>query len=350
VVLSLNLVSVKVFGEMEFWFALIKVVALVAFLVVGTYFVLFGTPIDGATGFSLISDNGGWLPNGLLPAIVIIQGVVFAYASIELIGTTAGETKNPEKIMPKAINTVILRIGVFYVGSVLLLVLLLPYTAYQAGVSPFVTFFDSIGVNGAGVIMNLVVLTAALSSLNAGLYSTGRILRSMAMTGSAPKFAARMNKAGVPYGGIAITAAMTLLGVGLNAIVPESAFEIVLNVASLGIIAAWGTIVLCQIRLKQWADRGLLQRPKFRMIGAPFTSYLTLAFLAGVLVLIGFDYPVGTFTVGSLVIIVPLLVLGWFVCRGRITAIAEERAAITGAYPVVANRTAAVEAPDPSAH
>jgi L-asparagine permease len=341
VVLSLNLVSVKVFGEMEFWFALIKVVALVAFLVVGTYFVFFGTPIDGhQVGFSLISDNGGWLPNGLLPAIVIIQGVVFAYASIELIGTTAGETKNPEKIMPKAINTVILRIGVFYIGSVLLLVLLLPYTAYQAGVSPFVTFFDSIGVDGAGMIMNLVVLTAALSSLNAGLYSTGRILRSMAMNGSAPKFAARMNKAGVPYGGIAITAAMTLLGVGLNAVVPESAFEIVLNVASLGIIAAWGTIVLCQIRLKQWADKGLLKRPSFRMIGAPFTSYLTLAFLVGVLVLIAFDYPVGTFTIGSLVIIVPALVGGWFLCRGRITAIAEQRASFTGPYPVVANRPA----------
>ena len=118
VVLSLNLVSVKVFGEMEFWFALIKVVALVAFLVVGTYFVIFGTPVDGQqVGLSLISDNGGWLPNGLLPAIVIIQGVVFAYASIELIGTTAGETENPEKVMPKAINTVIIRIGIFYVGS-----------------------------------------------------------------------------------------------------------------------------------------------------------------------------------------------------------------------------------------
>jgi L-asparagine permease len=338
VVLSLNLVSVKVFGEMEFWFALIKVVALVGFLVVGTYFVIFGTPVDGQqVGLSLIGDNGGWLPNGLLPAIVIIQGVVFAYASIELIGTTAGETENPQKVMPKAINTVIIRIGIFYVGSVLLLVLLLPYTAYEAGVSPFVTFFSSIGVDGVGVIMNLVVLTAALSSLNAGLYSTGRILHSMASNGSAPRYAGRMNKAGVPYGGIMMTAAVTLLGVVLNAFVPEEAFEIVLNVASLGIIAAWGTIILCQIRLKQWADRGLLQRPTFRMIGAPFTSYLTLAFLVGVLVLIGFDYPVGTYTIGSLVILVPMLVLGWFLARGRITTIAEQRAGITGEFPLVAN-------------
>ena len=130
--------------------------------------------------------------------MVITQGVVFAFASIELIGTTAGETRNPEKVMPKAINTVIVRILVFYVGSVLLLSLLAPYTAYRAGESPFVTFFNSIGVTGVGSVMNLVVLTAALSSLNAGLYSTGRILRSMAINGAAPTFAARMNKAGSP--------------------------------------------------------------------------------------------------------------------------------------------------------
>ena len=118
---------------------------------------------------SLISDNGGWLPNGLLPAIVIIQGVVFAYASIELIGTTAGETENPEKVMPKAINTVIIRIGIFYVGSVLLLVLLLPYTAYQAGECRRSSRSSARSASTASdVIMNLVVLTAALSSLNAG--------------------------------------------------------------------------------------------------------------------------------------------------------------------------------------
>ena len=338
IVLSLNLVSVKVFGELEFWFALIKVVALVTFLVVGVYFVIFGTPTGGETGFSLITDNGGWLPNGLLPAVIIIQGVLFAYAGIELIGTTAGETADPAKTIPKAIRTVILRIGVFYVGSVLLLCLLLPYTAYEAGVSPFVTFFGSIGVEGADTIMNLVVLTAALSSLNAGLYSTGRILHSMSMAGSAPKFAGRMNKAGVPYGGIALTAVVTLLGVGLNAIVPAEAFEIVLNVACLGILSSWATIILCQLKLLSWSKKGIVLRPSFQLFGAPYTSYLTLLFLAGVLVLIALDYPVGTYTVGSLVLIVPALVAGWYACRERIVAIAEERSGFTGAFPVLANR------------
>jgi len=269
---------------MEFWFALIKVAALAAFLGIGTYFVLFGTPIDGQpAGFNLISDNGGWLPNGLLPAVIIVQGVIFAYAGIEMVGTTAGETKDPAKIMPRAINSVVARIAVFYVGSLLLLVLLLPYTAYQAGVSPFVTFFESIGWTGADAIMNLVVLTAALSSLNAGLYSTGRILHSMSKAGSAPRFAGRMNKAGVPWGGIALTAVVALIGVGLNAWVPGDAFEIVLNVSCLGILAGWGTIVACQLRLFAWAKKGLLQRPSFRMFGAPYTGWLVLAFLAAVL-------------------------------------------------------------------
>ena len=326
VVLTMNLISVKAFGEMEFWFALVKVVALVAFLVVGCYFVIFGTPLDGhEVGFSLLADNGGLLPNGLLPVLVLMQGVVFSYASIELIGTAAGETANPEKVMPKAINTVIIRIAVFYVGSLVLLSLLLPYSAYSAGESPFVTFFGSIGVQGMDVVMNLVVLTAALSSLNAGLYSTGRIMRSMSLNGSAPKFAGRMNKAGVPYGGIVITAVVAVFGVVLNAVVPAKAFEIVLNFAAIGIIASWVMIVLCQMALVKSAKRGEQDRPSFRMPFAPVSGWVTLGFLALVLVMMAFDNPVGTWTIASLVIIIPLIIGGWYLCRGRINEIAEAR-------------------------
>ncbi len=324
IVLGMNMLSVKVFGELEFWFSLIKVLALFTFLIVGVYFVIFGTPIEGhVTGFSLITDNGGFFPNGIFPAFVIIQGVLFAYASIELIGTTAGETEDPRKVMPKAIRTVVFRLLVFYVGSVLLLTLLLPYTAYKAGESPFVTFFGSIGVEGADIVMNLVVLTAVLSSLNAGLYSTGRILHSMAVSGSAPAALAKMNKAGVPYGGIAVTAVVTVLGVILNAIVPSEAFEIALNLAALGIICAWGVIVLCQLKLWHLSRQGKMQRPDFSMFGAPYTGILTLVFLFGVLVLMAFDYPAGTYTVGSLIVIAPTLVGGWYLMRGRIQELSK---------------------------
>src|SRR6201995_5085764 len=260
VVLGMNLISVKVFGELEFWAALIKVLALVTFLVAGTIFLAGRYKVQGeSTGFGLVSNNGGWFPTGLLPLVIVTSGVVFAYAAVELVGTAAGETAHPEKIMPRAINSVIARIALFYVGSVFLLGLLLPYTVYKDNESPFVTFFSKIGVSGAGTIMNVVVLTAAFSSLNAGLYSTGRILRSMAMNGSAPKFTSRMSSRGVPYGGICLTALIGLFGVLLNGIVPSEAFEIVLNMAALGIIASWGTIVICQIQLYPWAKKGILE-------------------------------------------------------------------------------------------
>ncbi|MEV6134736.1 amino acid permease [Nocardia sp. NPDC051990] len=337
-VLGVNLVSVKWFGEMEFWAALVKVAALSAFLIIGTVFLIGRFTVNGAaTGPSVVTDHGGGFPTGILPLVVVTSGVVFAYAAVELVGTAAGETENPAKIMPRAINSVILRIAVFYVGSLVLLGLLLPYTSYKSGESPFVTFFTMLGVPGIGSVMNVVVLTAAFSSLNAGLYSTGRILRSMSMNGSAPEFTGVIGRNGVPYGGIMLTSLIALCGIALNGIVPERAFEIVLNMASLGIIASWATIVLCQLQLWRWWKQGRLQRPQFRMWGAPWTGLITLVFLFFVVVLTGVDYPVGTWTVASLVVLIPALIIGWFAARKRVFAIAAMRKGYTGEFPVVAN-------------
>src|ERR1700757_907054 len=302
VVLGMNLISVKVFGELEFWAALIKVLALVTFLVAGTIFLAGRYQIQGQpTGFSVIAHNGGLFPVGLYPLVIVTSGVVFAYAAVALVGTAAGETAYPEEIMPRAINLVIARIAVFYVGSLFLLGLLLPYTTYKASESPFVTFFSKIGVGGAGTLMNVVVLTAAFSSLNAGLYSTGRILRSMSVNGSGPKFTARMSKNGVPYGGICLTAVIGLFGVLLNRVVPAQAFEIVLNMAAIGVLAAWATIVLCQLRFYRRAKAGTMQRPHFRMPLTPYSGYVTLVFLAGVLVLMVFDPEKGSWIIAALV-------------------------------------------------
>jgi L-asparagine permease len=314
---AMNMVAVKWFGEMEFWFAIVKVGALVLFLIIGFFFVVTSHAVAGQVpGFHLISQNGGIFPHGLLPAVIIVQGVVFAYAGVELIGTAAGEAENPRKELPKAINSVMWRIGLFYVGSVVLLVLLMPWTAYKAGVSPFVTFFGALGVPGIGTVMNLVVLTAALSSLNSGLYSTGRVLRSLAMGGSAPPFVARMNAAKVPYGGILVTLAVYLVGVGLNYLVPSQVFEIVLNIASLGIVSTWSFIVVCQMMLRKAVKRGDAAPPDFRMPFAPFTSWITLAFLFSVLVLMGFDYPDGTYTIAAIPVVAILLGIGWMILKG----------------------------------
>ncbi|MGY4712059.1 amino acid permease [Mycolicibacterium sp. CBM1] len=334
IVLTVNMISVKVFGEMEFWAALIKVVALVTFLLVGIVFLAGRFTIEGAaTGPSVIADNRGMLPSGLLALVVITSGVIFAYAAVELVGTAAGETENPDKVMPKAINSVVFRIAIFYVGSLVLLALLLPYTTYKQGESPFVTFFSRIGVPAAGTIMNFVVLTAALSSLNAGLYSTGRILRSMAMNGSAPQFTTRMTKRGVPFAGIALTACFTVVGVFLNLVVPAEAFNIALDLSALGIIASWGTIVICQIQLYRWSQKGILSRPAFRLWGTPYTSYATLVFLAAVTGLMCFE---NVWNLIALLVIVPVLVLGWYRVRGRVLEVARERVGYTGDYPVVA--------------
>ncbi len=313
---GMNLVSVGWFGEMEFWFSMVKVGALVLFLITGVVVLIMGHHVAGnMPGLHLIIEHGGVFPHGLLPAVVLTQGVIFAYAGIELVGIAAGEAQDIKKVLPRAINNVVWRIALFYVGSVLLLVLLLPWTSYRAGTSPFVTFFGSLGVPGIGTIMNIVVLTAALSSLNSGLYSTGRVLRSLAMGGSAPAFVAKMNGAKVPYGGILITLVIYFFGVILNYLVPSRVFEIVLNIASLGVLSTWAIIIICQLALRRAVQRGELPPGGFRMPLAPYSSWATLAFLLGVLVLMGFDYPDGTYTVAMLPLVAVALAGGWFIMK-----------------------------------
>ncbi|MDP9651259.1 L-asparagine permease [Paraburkholderia caledonica] len=331
-VAGMNLIGVRWFAEMEFWFALIKVAAIVIFLIVGGAILGSGGRVAGhATGIHLIASNGGLFPHGLMPALVLVQGVVFAFAGVELVGTAAGECKDANAVLPRAINRVIWRIAVFYVASVALLVCLMPWSAYKAGQSPFVTFFSALGVPGIGSMMNIVVLSAALSSLNSGLYSTGRVLHSLSMGGSAPKLFARMSAQSVPYTGIVVTVAIYVIGVVLNYLVPSSVFELVLNVASLGIISTWGFIVVCQMKFRSAVARGEVQDVTFRMPGAPFTSWLTLLFLLGVLVLMAFDYPNGTWTVASIPVLAVLLVIGW-----KMTSARARRAVLPPTIPSIA--------------
>ncbi|MBV7705021.1 amino acid permease [Nocardia nova] len=340
-VVGTNLISVRWFGELEFWVALVKVVALIGFLIVGSVFLAGRFAIRGeATGVGVIAHHGGLFPTGVLPLVTVTTGVVFAYAAVELVGIAAGETENPHEVMPRAINSVIARIGVFYIGSLVLLGLLLPYTAFRDGESPFVTFFARIGVPAAGSMMNLIVLTAAFSSLNAGLYSTGRILRSMSANGSAPAVAGRMSRTGVPYIGILATGVIALIGVGLDAVVPDKAFEIVLNVSALGTIVSWMVVLLCQLRLwRRWWD-GISHRPAYRMIGAPYTGIATLVFLVAVVALMACSSdPIQRWAVVATVCVMgPVLVGGWFLTRRKVLRIAAIRHDHTGQFPVVAER------------
>ncbi|WP_282803122.1 amino acid permease [Bombella apis] len=316
VVGAVNLTGVRYFGEIEFWFSLVKVLTLVIFLSVGGYVLLSGTHVGSYTpGLHLITESGGIFPHGVVASLMLIQGVVFAYAATELIGIAAGECENPRKVVPNAVNSVIWRIVVFYVGSVALLVCLMPWSAYHAGESPFVTFFHKLGLPAADSIMNFVVLTAALSSLNSGLYSTGRILRALALGGSAPQAMSKLNRNAVPYVGIGATLFIYLIGVLMNYLYPTQIFEIVLSISSLGILGTWATILLCQLRLHRAIKQGRIARTGFAMPGAPYTGWLTLAFLVMVLIMMAFDYPSGTITVGSIPVLALIFYGGWLLLK-----------------------------------
>ncbi|SFP88435.1 amino acid permease [Amycolatopsis rubida] len=325
VLMAVNLLSVKLFGELEFWFSVVKVLAIIVFLVTALGLVFTGANIGGATaGVHNLTDHGGFFPAGVGIALMTLQAVVFAYSAIEVVGIAAGETKDARKVLPKAINGVVWRIGVFYVGSVLLLAMLMPWPFYNGGESPFVTVFSRLGIGGIGDVMNAVVLTAALSSCNSGLYSTGRILRALADEGEAPKFVGKMNSRHVPYGGILFTSVAYVLGVVLNYIVPSEAFDIATAIASLGVVATWATLVFSQMRMRQAALRGELERPGYRMPGAPYTGWATLGFLVLVVVLMGFSDGAEKIAFYSIPAIVVVLAVGW-------RLVSRKRQARTGA-------------------
>jgi L-asparagine permease len=323
VVLTVNLISVKFFGELEFWFAAVKVLALIAFMVIAIYVLVGRHPLDGAsTGPQVIFAHGGLFPHGFLAVLFILQGVVFAYAGIEMVGVAAGETDNPRKVIPKAVNSVGWRIAIFYVGSILLLSMLLPSSVYQSGTSPFVTALEKIGIPDSAQVMSIVLITAALSSVNSGLYTTGRVLRSLAFNGSAPMVLSRMSRHGVPYAGVLLTGVIYLVGVVLNATLPDDAFEFTTGLSAVGIIGMWSMIMIAHWAMWRASQRGLIDRPAFRLPGAPYTNYATVLFLLFVLAMTWENGKTGPWIIGyGLPVIIILLLGGWFLARGKVARI-----------------------------
>ncbi|BDA64536.1 L-asparagine permease [Actinomyces capricornis] len=326
-VFILNMLNVKMFGEAEFWFALIKVGAIVSFMLVAIWAIITGAHTGQAgsgqdivhytAGVHNITDHGGFFPEGLPVVFALTLGVVFAFGGTEMVGVAAGEAEDAAKVLPKAINSMILRIFVFYVGSVILMAMVLPYTAYSSLQSPFVTFFSGIGLPYAGDIIQVVVLTAAMSSLNAGLYATGRTLRSMAVAGEAPAIAAGLNKHQVPAGAIALTSALGLVGVVLNAYLPGDAFEIVMNLAGIGIAGTWAAILITHLAFLKRVKAGQEQRPAYRMPLAPWSNYAALLFFA-VVVAANITSTSGRWTLALFGVVVVMMVAGWYLVRGRI--------------------------------
>ncbi|MEU2869989.1 amino acid permease [Streptomyces olivoreticuli] len=285
-----NLISVKLFGELEFWFSMVKVTAIIGMILIGIGVITLGFSNAGDTAtFTNLWSHHGFFPNGIKSTLMTLQIVMFAFLAVELVGVTAGEAKDPKKTLPKAINTVPWRIAVFYIGALIIILAVVPWTEFMPGVSPFVAAFEKIGLPAGAGIVNFVVLTAALSSCNSGMYSTGRMLRDLALNGQGPKFFAQLTKNGLPLRGTTASAALMLVGVWINYQWPGQAFTYVVSFATISGMWAWIMILVAQLRYRRLANAGVLPQSEFKAPGAPWTSLFALAFIFMVIVLMGID-------------------------------------------------------------
>ncbi|MEV5180516.1 amino acid permease [Streptomyces werraensis] len=290
VLFGVNLISVKIFGEVEFWFSMIKVTAIIGMIVIGLGVLTLGFSDAGDTAtVSNLWSHDGFFPNGIGSSLMTLQGVMFAYLAVELVGVTAGESENPEKTLPKAINTLPWRIIVFYVGALLVILSVVKWTEFSAGESPFVHAFGKIGIPLAAGIVNFVVLTAALSSCNSGMYSTGRMLRDLASNSEAPQAFGKLNARKTPAVGITVSVALMGIGVVLNYVVPEKAFLYVTSVATAAGIWTWMMILVSHIRYRRAVDAGRLRASSFPAPGGALFSWVALVFLIGVTGMIAAD-------------------------------------------------------------
>ncbi|MGW2282217.1 amino acid permease [Streptomyces sp. NPDC001770] len=290
-----NLTAVKNFGEFEFWFAALKVCAIVAFLVLGTLAVFGVLPDTGPVGLTNLTGRGGFLPNGWSGVVSGVLTVVFAFGGLEVLTIAAAETDDPARAVGRAVRSAVVRILFFYVGSMLVIVTVLPWTAQRAGLSPYVKVLDSIGVPSAGQIMNVVIFVALLSALNANLYGSSRMIFSLAERGEAPRgllkvSGATRNGGGVPRRAVLASVAFGFVSVLLNLEWPDTVFLYLLNSVGAVLLFVWALIALSQLRLRPGIDREAAARgpergPVLRMWCFPYLTWLTLAALFAVLVL-----------------------------------------------------------------
>ncbi|CAI8922275.1 MULTISPECIES: amino acid permease [Bacillus] len=279
-----NLVSVKSFGEFEFWFAMIKIVTIVLMIAAGLGIIFFGFGNGGqAIGFSNLWSHGGFFTGGFSGFFFALSLVIAAYQGVELIGITAGEAKDPQNTLRHAIQSIIWRILIFYIGAIFVIVTVYPWDELNAIGSPFVSTFAKVGITAAAGIINFVVMTAAMSGCNSGIFSAGRMLYTLGVNGQAPKFFTKISRNGVPlYGTIAVLIGLAI-GVVLNYIAPPNIFVYVYSASVLPGMIPWFVILLSHIGFRK-AKGAEIDKHPFKMPFAPVTNYLTIGFLLMVLV------------------------------------------------------------------
>lgn len=286
ILLALNLAAVGLFGELEFWFALIKVVAIIALIIAGGVMLFTGFKTSaGPVRISNLWTHGGFFPKGLNGFVLSFQMATFAFCGVELVGLIGGETSDPKTILPKAINNIPVRIILFYLGSLFVIMSIYPWSSLSADQSPFVQVFSEIGVVTAASIVNLVVLSSAMSACNSAIYSTSRMVRSLAQEGSAPKRFTKLTHHRVPGNALFFSTLVIFIAIILNFFVPSRIFTLISSIATICFIFIWGMILITHLRYRK-TNTQLAAKSSFKMPLFPYANYLALIFLAFILVVL----------------------------------------------------------------
>ncbi|MED4919754.1 MULTISPECIES: amino acid permease [Heyndrickxia] len=288
VLFLINIATVKAFGEMEFWFAIIKVVTIIALIIIGILLVFAGFQSNGGhASFTNLWQHGGFFPNGSKGFLLAFEMAVFSFVGIELVGVTAGEAEDPSKTLPKAINQIPLRILLFYVGALFVIMSIYPWNRLNPDASPFVRVFADIGLPAAAGIINFVVLTSAASSCNSGIFSTSRMLYSLAEDGKAPKIFKKLNKRNVPAPALLGSTIMLLIGVVLNYFMKSTqVFTLVTSISSICFVWVWGVIMVAHLRFRKNMPEEAA-KISFKLPFAPVINWIVLLFFVFVLVVLG---------------------------------------------------------------
>ena len=279
---AINLFNVKAYGEMEFWMALIKVAAILSMIVLGAY-LIFSNPVGFPDNMSNLWAYGGYMPNGVWGLMMACVVVMFSFGGIELLGITAGEAENPDKSIPQAINQVIWRILIFYVGTMFILMCLWPWNQVGMEASPFVQIFDNVGIPAAAHILNLVVLSAAISVYNSAIYSNSRMLYGLSDKGDAPTILHKLSQRGVPVTGTLISSGITFIIVIMNYLFPSQVFMYLFAVVIISAVINWVSITVTHMKFRQHCLKTGHPVPHFHSWLYPWMNYFCLAFLAGVI-------------------------------------------------------------------
>lgn len=309
---AINLLHVKVFGELEFWFSFFKVITILSMIVAGFGIIIWGIGNNGQpTGIDNLWRHGGFFSHGWHGVMMSLQMVVFAYGGIEIIGITAGEAQDPAKSIPRAINSVPLRILVFYVGTLFVIMSIYPWDQVGTNGSPFVLTFQHMGINFAAWILNFVVITASLSAINSDVFGVVRMLHGMAEQGNAPKVFSRISRHGIPWITVLVMSLALLVAVYLNYVIPKNVFLVIASLATFATVWVWMMILLSQLAFRRRLSAGQVRDLRFKMPGGVITTLVGLLFLIFIIFLIGYhpDTRISLYVGCGWIV---LLLLGWW--------------------------------------